>query len=198
MYGEGSIGVPKTMERPFEANSDVIRLSRWVMSPIYPSSTASIPTAFNFKLNNLPGFTDITNMYDQYRITRVDVFYEPCSFAGPTTATGNVGAITLLTRVDFDSNVTQTFDQLRECQNTQVHGAFERWEHSFVPKISQMAYNGATSTGYTVAQGNPWVATSNPDVEYYGFKFAYNQVTSAQIFGGTLCFRVHLEAKNVL
>lgn len=191
-------GIRPSVERPFERVTDVVRFSRWVTTTIYPSSSASVPTTWTFTLNQLPGFTEVTNMYDQYRLVQVDIIYEPASRAGPTTATGTSGAPHLLVRVNFDGGGSATYDQMRQYDNTRVYSAYQRWEHRFVPKISMMAYNGATSTGYSVAQGSPWVNTSNPDVEYYGLQFAFPQVSAATVFGGTLLFRVHVEAKNVL
>lgn len=191
-------GIRPTVERPFERVTDVIGFSRWLTTSIYPSTTASIPTVWVFKLNQLPGYTEVTSMYDQYRITQVDVIYEPASRAGPSTATGTAGAPHLLVRVNFDGGNSASYDQMREYDNTRVYSAYQRWEHRFTPKISMMAYNGATSTGYSVAQGSPWVSTSNADVEYYGLQFAFPQVTGTTQFGGTLLFHVHVEAKNVL
>lgn len=191
-------GVAHTLERPFEKNPNVVRSARWIASNAYPSTSAESPTPFNFKLSDLPGYTEMTNMFDQYRITRVDILYEPASRCGSSAVTGSSGAPVMWTQVDYDSTSSVTIAQLRERENTMVHSAFDRWEHSFIPKVAASVYSNSVASGYSVAQGSPWISTATPSVEYYGFKFSFPQVTSTTQFGGTLFFRVHVELKNIL
>lgn len=197
-FRPATTGVALSLERPFEKNPNIVRSTRWISSNAFPSTSAESPTPFNFKLNQLPGYTEMTNMFDQYRITRVDVLYEPASRAGSSAATGSSGAPVMWTQVDYDSTSTVSIAQLAERENTMIHSAFDRWEHSFIPKIASAAYQSAVASGYYIENGNPWISTSTPGVEYYGFKFSFPQVTSTTQFGGTLFFRVHVELKNVL
>ena len=157
-------GVKITKEMPFDtAPPDMVRLTRWVVSNVYPQ-TAAVPTSFAFHLNLLPSYSEITAMYDQYRIDQIDIIYEPASRCGPSAATTSNGAPHMLTRVDYDNSAALTYDQLRECSNTMVHSVFERWEHSFKPRVSPEVYNGVASTGYMVASGDPWISTGSPSV----------------------------------
>lgn len=137
-------------------------------------------------------------MFDQYRITRVDVIYEPASRCGPSTATTSAQAPILWTQVDYDSTATVSATELRQRENVMCHVTYDRWEHSFIPKVAATVYQSAVASGYMVADGNPWISTATPSVEYYGFKYAFDATASAVQFGGTLLFRVHVELKNVL
>lgn len=191
-------GVVRSVERPFEKIKDGARVKRWITASLYPQTTATIPTTFAFSLNLLPGYTELTTAWDFYRITQVDILYEPASRAGSTAATGTAGAPHVFVRVNFDNSNSASYAQIQEYNNTRVYSLMQRWEHSFVPKLSPAAYNGVTTTGYTIAQGNPWVATANPDVVYYGLQYVTSQVTTGTQFGGTLFYRVHVEVKGGL
>jgi hypothetical protein len=196
-FRPATTGIPQSIERPFNKNPNIIRGSRWITSACYPQ-TAESPSAFNFKLSSLPGYAEFTNMFDQYRITRVDVIYEPASRCGPSAPTTSNGAPHMWTQVDYDSTATVSVAELQQRENAMVHSAYDKWEHSFVPKIAATVYQSAVASGYMVPEGNPWISTQTPSVEYYGFKYAFPATASAVQFGGTLMFRVHYELKNVL
>lgn len=191
-------GVVRSIERPFEKIKDGARVKRWIVAALYPQTSADIPTTYVFKLNLLPGYTELTASWDYYRITQVDILYEPASRCGSTAATGTAAAPHVFVRVNFDNANTATYAQIREYNNTRVYSLMQRWEHSFVPKVAPAIYGGATSSAYSIAQGSPWIATADPDAEYYGLQYVTNQVTTGTQFGGTLFYRVHVELKGGL
>lgn len=191
-------GVPRSVERPFEKLKDVVRVKRWIVASLYPQTSADIPTTYTFKLNLLPGYTELTASWDYYRIIQVDVLYEPASRCGSTAATGTAAAPHVFLRVNYDNANSATYAQIREYNNTRVYSLMQRWEHSFVPKVAPALYAGATTTGYSIAQGNPWLPTAEPGAQYYGLQYVTNQVTTGTQFGGTLFYRVHVELKGGL
>lgn len=187
-------GVPRSIERPFNKLTDVVRIKRWTVSSLYPQTSAAIPTTYTFKLDQVPGYTTLTSDWDFYRIVMIDVLYEPASRCGSTAATGTAAAPHVFVRVNFDSDSSASYDQIREYNNTRVYSLMQRWEHSFVPKVAIPAYAGVTE-GYTVPNGNPWLATSSVDTEYYGLQYVTSQVTTGTQFGGTIFYRFHIEFK---
>jgi len=120
--------------------------------------------AYSFKLNDLPGYTEFTGMYDFYRITKVKVTYLPEQT--DFISTGNVNSsdhIPLITVVDNnDASVPASVDELREYQDHKVRSIIRPFKETF-----QVAFQDATSS-----ERDGWIATTNATQPYFGFKVA--------------------------
>jgi hypothetical protein len=175
----------------------VQKFTRWIdAGAVYPQ-TASVGTSYVFKLSLIPGYTEIQNMWDFYRITRVDALYEPASRAGPSTATTTSPGSVMAVGPDFDESAAVNFATMLERQDTQIYSVFDKWELSFKPRASSVMYGNGVTSGYALAPADQWIDTA-ADVSYYGFNYSFPATIAAMQFGGRVLFRVHLEVAKAV
>lgn len=180
-----------------ESRAQVSSFYRWIDGgAVYPQ-TSAVGTSYVFKLSLIPGYTEIQNMYDFYRIKRVDVLYEPASRAGPVTATTTSPGTVMAVGPDYDESVAVSFATMLERTTTQIFSVYEKWEISFVPRVSNVVYGNGVTSGYTLGMKDVWVDTSN-DTSYYGFNYAFPATIAAMQFGGKIMYRLHLECAMVI
>jgi hypothetical protein len=175
----------------------VQKFTRWIdAGAVYPQ-TSAVGTSYVFKLSLIPGYTEISSMWDFYRITRVDALYEPASRAGPTTATTTSPGSVMAVGPDFDESVAVSFSTMLERQDTQIFSVLDKWEISFKPRASAVVYGNGVTSGYALAPADQWMDTS-ADVSYYGFNYSFPATAAAMQFGGRVMFRVHLEVAKAI
>lgn len=180
-----------------ESRAQVSKFYRWIDGgAIYPQASA-VGTSFVFKLSLIPGYTEIQQMYDFYRIRRIDVLYCPASRAGPTAATTSSPGTVVAVGPDYDESVSVAYATMLERTTTQIFSVLEKWEVSFVPRVSSVAYGNGVTNGYTLGDEKVWVDTA-ADVSYYGFNYAFPATTAANQFGGRIIYRLHLECAQVI
>lgn len=186
-----------THQPPPESRAQVSSFYRWIDGgAVYPQ-TSAVGTSYVFKLSLIPGYTEIQSMYDFYRIRKIDVLYEPASRAGPTTATTTSPGTVIAVGPDYDESTAVAFATMLERTTTQIFSTLEKWEVSFVPRVSSVAYGNGVASGYTLGMKDAWVDTSS-DTSYYGFNFAFPATVAAMQFGGRIMYRLHLECAMVI
>jgi len=123
-------------------------------------------------LNNLPNYTEITNLFDEYRIMQV-----VCEFL-PFTNTNN--APPLYTAIDPDDGVTPTSaDQLRQLDTCRIVPSNVYFERTFTPMVSAALYTGSF-TGYgNIRPTQVWIDNASPNVQHYGLKYYWPAMPSA-------------------
>lgn len=127
-------------------------------------------TAMEFKLSDLPSYTDFTNTFDEYKIEAIKLWFVPTHNSSTLAATGGKKIPFLLTAVDNDDSATPFLSSILQRESCKNHGMFDQMRvRSFAPAASMQVYNGAT-TGYGPYQG--WLDTASPDIVHYGCKFA--------------------------
>jgi hypothetical protein len=187
-----SVHIPGPGERHL-----VEKITRWIDGgAVYPQ-TAAVGTSYVFKLSQLPGYTELQNMYDFFRFTKIDVVYHPASMTGPATATTTSPGTVMAACADFDESVAVSFSTLLERQDTQVYSVFKPWEVSFEPRASVLVYGNGVTSGYALANKGEWMDTSS-DPSYYGFNYAFPATAAAMQFGGRITYRVHVELAKVI
>lgn len=186
-----------THQPPPEAQAQVSSFYRWIDGgAVYPQ-TSAVGTSYVFKLSLIPGYTEIQNMYDFYRIKKIDVLYAPASRAGPTAATTTAPGTVIAVGPDYDESVAVSFATMLERTTTQVYSVLEKWEFTFVPRVSSVVYGNGVTSGYALGNKDVWVDTA-ADVSYYGVNYAFPATAAAMQFGGRIMYRLHLECAQVI
>lgn len=171
--------------------------TRWIDGgAVYPQ-TSAVGTSYVFKLSQIPGYTEIQNMWDFYRITSIDVLYCPASRAGPSTATTTTPGTVMAAGPDYDESTAVNFTTMLERQDTAVYSVFDSWQVSFKPRAASVVYGNGVTNGYALAPPDQWMDTS-ADVSYYGFNYAFPATAAAAQFGGRIMYRLHLECSKVI
>jgi len=141
---------------------DVHRFVRRDFIPIEAGSTGVAQgMALTFSLDQLPNYTDFTNLFDHYSIDRIDLVAIP-----------GVNPAQIYSAPDFDDAVVPTgVADLLERQNCTVQVAgttsYQQWRRSIVPR---MPMESGTSAGPQLAPVGTPVDTADPSVTYFGFK----------------------------
>lgn len=139
----------------------------------------------------VPGYTDLTNLYERWRIKEVvctPIFSNNnSSINSPTLALP-----LLLCVVDYDDVSVVLKTDLQQYSNLMVfqfgNGATGPPNIRFVPRAQTLQYNGASS-GYSVATPGSWFNTDYPAVPHYALKFYFdNQGVSGSALIGQFSF----------
>lgn len=180
------------------------KFKKWVsFSPIKAGNSGAITTGGSFfSFNQIPGYTDLQAVYDQYRILKIVIHHTSISQGIVQMGTPGNGVNlppTFLICTDFDDSVApSTLDELREyttCLNKPVSKDFT---YTILPKSSTMVYEGVAATGYAPKYGQ-WLSTTDPGIPHYGVKWGINTnalAGGADLFGFTREVEIHFECRN--
>lgn len=142
----------------------------------------------NFKLNEIPNYTELTSLYDEYRIDKVTVELIPrasqLTTPAAAPAAGNVNQTfsniqPMLTVIDFDDSTPPgSRADLLQYSTLKVSRYGEKITRTFVPHVATPVYRTGVSSGYG-SKGKQWIDCANDDVPHYGLKWAFNQDSAA-------------------
>lgn len=144
--------------------------------------------AMNFTLNSTDGASELTSLYDRYKISGVKIKIIPLSNVS------GVGGLAFLPEVmvcpDYDDATAPTEAQMRQ------RGAkclrLDRVRSFFIkPKVAGMLYQtGSPATpGYSVVKGG-YINCSYPDVQHYGLKMFFKNVDLRSTSSVATCFNI--------
>lgn len=127
-------------------------------------------TAFTFDLTRLTNYTEFYNLYDQYKITGVKVYFD---WSPDNNSTSGLEIYTpkLWMFRDYDDATTPTLDEMTEstrvkCMRMSVHKT-----HSIFlrPAVLNQVYESVVSSG-NVPKWGQWIDTADSAVPHYGLK----------------------------
>lgn len=127
--------------------------------------------SYFFTLDNLPGYTEFTSLYDAYKFCGVKIKFLP-SFSqqiadSTTTTTGwsTFNNLRIFSVIDYnDATTPVSINDLRQYQNCKMTQYVKGHQRYFKPKYLE----DNTVTLFT--SKNPWIATTRPDVGHYAIK----------------------------
>jgi len=152
-----------------------------------------------FSLNQLPSSSDFTNLFDQYKITRVDMTFEM------DIADGSLNSTTRYPRIvvapDFNNQSAPLTEnellQYEQCKKFQFSAVNRRMTVSLQPKIAATVFRTGVTSAYQMMSSG-WMDVAVPDVPHYGVRyFVTNHNTSN--FGGNnirVFVKYYLSFKN--
>ena len=143
--------------------------------------------AFDFRLDTLPSYTDFTNLFDMYRITKIEVHYNP-EYTELTDAAlvSNAVNVYFNTAIDLaDVSAPTTVDDILQYQQLVSTPITKAHSRSWRPTILM---GGSIPCSC-------WVPTSNPSERHYALKYGIPATGVAMTFRCRI--RFHLEFANV-
>lgn len=164
-------------------------------------NTSQVQGAFRFCLAQASNITDVTNLFDNYRIAKVKLTFA-CSFnsAEPSAAVGPIPMINYC----YDPDDNQPLPN-REKVLENGYCVSKRMDKTFSvtlkPRAQQTVTGGLAAAGGMLPT-NTWLDCDSTQIYHYGLKiwiddFPYNAATS-DLFGFTVTPTFYLEAKNVI
>lgn len=146
------------------------------------SRAAVASQGFSFQLNEVPGYTEFTNLFDIYKIAAVQV---RC-YTSVNTAVVAVGAaippffpLRWATVIDVNSSgAFTTFDDAREFGTCRVYN-FLDMRTSKTRYIRHPRFiTGIEEDGNTIVAGGTstgWLNTVRSDIPHYGYRYIFEQ-----------------------
>jgi hypothetical protein len=152
------------------------------------SATLPINVSKQFQLNDVDDYTDLTSVFDQYRIKSIECYISPQG----SNQHGNDGKLTSV--IDFDDAASLTGVTALDFSNAVTASAASNQYRHFIPHAAAALYNtGAVFTGYANVAA-PWIDAASPAVPHFGLKLFSN------VAGGSypidLVYRLHLQFRN--
>lgn len=155
---------------------------------------------------SLPGYADIANLYDQYRIKYIEfkvVYSNNSSNNANTSSTIQTYLPMIILAKDYDDSNAATYNDLMQYQkqiNMQL-GNGKPMVMRLKPRPQNSMYNSVATTAYGPSVSNQWISTAYPDVPHYGVKLAWygsGGAPTAATWIGTLQFvaTYYIEVKN--
>jgi hypothetical protein len=123
----------------------------------------------SFKLNDLPNYTDFTNLFQQYRIVQVRASVRAQSFV---LASGDFPQLYIW--FDYDDASVPVAPVQFEAQTLSTSTLTANglvYDRILNPRILSEIYQGATSTGYATQSSQLWLSTGYPGIPYFGLKY---------------------------
>jgi hypothetical protein len=124
--------------------------------------------AFAAILGNFVGYTELTSVFDQYRIMQMRMTFIPVVPMGNANAYG----VLLYTAFDYDDVsppiAVTDLEQYDTCLVIQAGTFFERICN---PRVAYAAYGGGTFTSYANQRAG-WIDAASSSVQHYGIKYA--------------------------
>jgi len=170
-----SLATPLSWKLPKSDNKTYKINDRFLANTLLSNIATNVYTAYNFTVNQMGNITALQSLFDQYRITGVEVMFMPQVNMVAAAATATAGM--LHTVVDYDDGTVLTSEQAAlDYQNCLSSSFSDGHFRKFVPHAALAAYSGAFTSYNNVV--SPWIDAAYPSVNHFGVKAV---VTTASV-----------------
>lgn len=154
---------------------------------VFTDGTNPSLQGFNFSLSQLPDYTEFTNLFDLYRINKIEVEWNPeyttLSDASPLSTALNVR---FNSAIDLSNSLApSTVGEVLQYQQLQSTG---------ITKVHKRAWRPTVMMG-DLTPCYCWIRTSDPNESHFGIKIAIEPSGTAMEFQSRV--RMELEFANV-
>lgn len=135
--------------------------------------------AMTFTLDDIPGLSDFTSLFDYYRITGVKLRFTTLLDAN-SQAAGNSYFPKMYSCIDLDDNSAPlSSDDLRQRTNCRIRWLAPNRSYDIFlrPKYLKNVYISGVSNGYEIGK-QTWLDLSNTNVPHYGLKYVFENLSS--------------------
>lgn len=151
---------------------------RGAATTITQTALTEVLGSFQFTLSSVQGYTELTNLFDSYRIAYVEVKFTPVYNMAAITTAATMITPNLYTAIDLDDNSAPgsiaAIEEYGTCRMSRFDANQSR---KFSPFLAKAVYSGAfTSFG----MDNGWVDCNSPTVQWYGVKYGIEAGVTGQ------------------
>ncbi len=138
----------------------------WDVDTIDSSTTTTYANAYYAALSALPGYINMVECFDQYRI--LQVVYNFLPLADPSVLSGQGGLV--YTALDYeDASIPSAASELEQYDTCTIAPFSHRIQRVVNPRISVAAYAVGVFASYATQRGT-WIDCGSPGVQHYGIK----------------------------
>lgn len=179
------------------APNGTLSIVRWVDKGAVTSTSAAPGLyGFVFQLSELSDYTSFTNVFDQFKITQVEVTFRPLTLpSAPSTAPAYAF---MWFAVDYDdANTPASVAAVTNYSNAVVVTPGRTASIRLVPTVNTVVNNNYTSTlANSGGIQRIWVNTLNSDMAWNGLKVGVAQSTSTNVTTWRLFCRYHISFQS--
>lgn len=143
--------------------------------------------SYEFRLSNLVNVSDFANLYDMYKINKIQLMLEP-AFDQTSTQSPVLRSKKIRVVHDYNSNNPLTDeDDYLEYANCKSYSPLRTIKITLYPKLNNKVEGNLGTDAYTT-MSNVWLNMGNIDVPHFGIKiFVPEDIVNVE---GVLLFRV--------
>jgi hypothetical protein len=164
----------KGFRKSRKPKGNILFLKRFINPIAFGGSVGGVSASSQtFRLQDTPNYTELVNLFDQYKLT--GVAYKWVLREDPNINTGAKYNVRIWTAKDFnDASIPASISEIQQynnCRFTQLsQNRYEsKWTY-FKPSKLQALYASALGSGYSPTWKG-FVSTQNYDLNHYGIKF---------------------------
>jgi len=156
------------------------------------SSSANTYSQWYYSLGNLDQASSLAAVFDQYRITKIEIMFMPRVSAVAASTSLNTGVFS--TVVDYDdASALTTLAQAQDYANVISSPGSVGHYRVFEPHVAVAAYSGSFSS--YANETSPWIDCASTSVQHYGVKTAWSQTDAVYTYD--VYAHLWLEFRNV-
>jgi len=163
------------------------------------TGTSDTGFAFSFQLSDTPSFSELTNLFDSYKITLVEVIWENTSVTANVSGDTSVYP-TLLAYPDYDdATAPSTYNQVEQIQRAerlQFSATKNQFKRSIVPRLAVAAQVTGGTTNNAINMLPQWLDCAWAAVNHYGVKFWLRNYNTSFDNAVQLSFRYHIRCRD--
>lgn len=184
-----------------EGNTDLLQPGITGSADSFIAAATQVRGAFRFCLAQAANITEITNLFDNYRIKRVRLMFAFSGTEAGVQAAASLPAPLIHYCYDPDDNTTPASRtavlENGYCRSRRLENVFYV---DVTPRAQQSVVGGAGGAGGLLPVGN-WLDANSPNIYHFGLKFWIDQfpfATNDRNYCLTVTPTFYLEAKNVV
>ena len=196
LTNSGVFGVPQvTATSP----TTCVTLGTATAHPVFGNNFI-IPFSFQFALDQLSQYTDVTNLCDRFKIydVKIKFQYNSDSITGvPTSGQTQPNMVPSVVWIqDYDDANILTSDDINAKMGVKRKALNNGSFHSISvrPRVAASTFNGL-STSYTVPSKAQWVNTAYPSTPHYGVKGYIENMYLGGLTSAASCITIDLTYK---
>jgi len=167
---------------------------------IVQASASAIFGSIAFEVGDLDGWSNMSSLFDQYRVDRVDVLLKPTSnsLSLNLATSPNQASPDLYVVVDRDDSTALTSNaQLRQYENCRVMSSYQGIRVNFIPSITPAYYQSGSFVGYGIEESR-WLDVASSAIPHYGIKFGVEalQTSSTSRFAWNVVCYLHISFRS--
>lgn len=141
-------------------------------SEITVNNVSAITGGLDFKLNQLPSYSEFTALFDEYRINGIRFEIVPLFTSDDLNPASTFLTLpNMHTVIDYDDSTTPAdLNEMLQYPNRRMTRGNVKHVRYWKPKIASTVWNAGVASGYGATR--MWIDCSNPGVSHYGLKWA--------------------------
>lgn len=178
---------PATLRRQLAAAKKIHNFARTYAYGIETTDGINpLLSAWGLDLNDVPGYAELTALYDFYTIKRIKMTWFPYQTESvSTTSLNNAQNVPIFYAVDLnDQSAPGSVNEVLEYQNCKTSQTYRGFSCYWAPSF----------TDATSAERKGWISTGAPSQKWYGLKVAIPPTGSAVKFYVTV--KIYMQFKN--